>query len=161
MILVVFVSNLLIGWAIGRTRNRPLAGILWAFFLGPIGWLVVFVSRPRPVQKCPHCGSILKIGVSVCCHCGRDLVQRINRAPQVVCPICSKVLVRGSLHRGVNICPFCGEPFNIQCMKLRSEGLWRNTKKEALPHGGGPSQNISTLNSIRGFNPSIRVKSRA
>ena len=45
--------------------------------------------------------------------------------------------------------------------EIKVGGAVAEYKKEALPHGGGPSQNISTLNSIRGFNPSIRVKSRA
>ena len=40
-ILTGFCINCLIGTLIGKAKGRAVSGLVWAFFLGPIGWLLV------------------------------------------------------------------------------------------------------------------------
>lgn len=48
---VVFVA---VGALIGWWRGRWLEGVLWAWVLGPIGWIVVlFKTRRRPREEPP------------------------------------------------------------------------------------------------------------
>ncbi len=45
-----------IGWAIGLLfKGRPLAGLLWGWALGPVGWLVL-IFLYGPAVTCPRCG---------------------------------------------------------------------------------------------------------
>lgn len=110
---VIIAINVLVGWLIGKSKQREGAGILYGLLLGPLGWIVMILF-PSAGMKCPHCGGIAKKGCSVCCHCGRDLFPHPKREPKVACPICSKVILRSSLHRGENTCPFCGETFEVE-----------------------------------------------
>ena len=112
-IVLIICLNVVIGWAIGKSKQREGAGALYGLLLGPLGWIIMLLF-PSAGTKCPHCGGIAKKGASVCCHCGRDLIVRSQpRTPKVVCPICSKAIPRISLRRGVNECPFCGESFEV------------------------------------------------
>lgn len=53
LLLVWFLLFGAVGMLIGQRKGRPVAGLLWAMLLGPIGWLVVWlgptvdVSRPQ------------------------------------------------------------------------------------------------------------------
>ena len=105
--------NILIGWLIGKAKQRECEGILCGLFLGPIGWIVM-ICLPADGVKCPYCGGLAKKGCSVCCHCGRDIRPQPGRNKKVSCPICQKVIMRSSLHRGQNVCPFCGETFEVE-----------------------------------------------
>lgn len=48
---LLFVAvGLLLGW----WRGRWLEGVLWAWVLGPIGWIVIVLKpRPKPAAKPP------------------------------------------------------------------------------------------------------------
>ena len=39
-----------VGALLGWWRGRPFEGIVWAWVLGPIGWIVI-LARPRPVTR--------------------------------------------------------------------------------------------------------------
>lgn len=41
-----------VGALLGWWRGRPVAGIVWAFLLGPFGWFAV-LAMPRPSRKPP------------------------------------------------------------------------------------------------------------
>lgn len=43
-LLVVLIISVLIGAAIGESRGRMGAGALFAFLLGPIGWLIILLG---------------------------------------------------------------------------------------------------------------------
>ena len=103
----------LIGYSIGKPKGRSVDGILLGLFLGPIGVLIIAVLRPLG-KKCPYCGGILNKGATVCCHCGRDTVVIKRRVAKVTCPMCGAAIVRSTLHKGQNICPYCAEPFEIE-----------------------------------------------
>ncbi len=107
---IIVIINALVGWAIGQSKQRAGAGFLYGLLLGPIGWIVMILF-PNAGQKCPHCGGMAKKGASVCCHCGRDIIAR--RIPKIICPICARAIVRATLHKGTNTCPFCGETFEV------------------------------------------------
>lgn len=75
MITIYFYSlpiSLLIGAIIGASRGRIVAGMLWAF-LGPIGWLIMFLSEDKR-EKCPKCGSVVNDNAFICKSCGNRLV---------------------------------------------------------------------------------------
>lgn len=62
--------------AIGVWKGRVLAAVLWALFLGPIGWIIVALG-PNMTAKlaadCPHCGKTLPINQAVCNHCANSV----------------------------------------------------------------------------------------
>ncbi|HVV95848.1 MAG TPA: hypothetical protein VHC92_01775, partial [Rhodanobacteraceae bacterium] len=44
-----------IGALIGWIKGRWLAGLIWGAALGPIGWIVVALSKSG-LRECPECG---------------------------------------------------------------------------------------------------------
>jgi ribosomal protein L40E len=61
-----------VGALIGKAKGRWLAGLLWGAALGPVGWLVVALSRSGFVE-CVECGRPNAPAAKVCRHCGVDL----------------------------------------------------------------------------------------
>jgi hypothetical protein len=47
IVLVALVVMPGIGYLIGRPKGLGLAGLLLGLFLGPIGWIITAVLRPR------------------------------------------------------------------------------------------------------------------
>lgn len=75
-----------VGYFIGGTKGNAGSGAVWGFLLGPIGWLIVAVSKDGR-KKCPHCGGTLGEGrVSRCKNCGQSLVK-IAAPAQAVDPL--------------------------------------------------------------------------
>lgn len=68
-----------IGALIGRYRGRWLAGLLWGALLGPIGWVVIALSRPVSAG-CPECGQPNAAPAARCRHCGVDLGEAVRRS---------------------------------------------------------------------------------
>lgn len=58
-----------IGALIGRPKGRWLAGFIWGAALGPIGWIVIAVSKREP-RLCPECGRKNPPDAKVCHGCG-------------------------------------------------------------------------------------------
>ena len=77
IILIGLAINLLIGAIIGASKGRTGAGLLWAFFLGPIGWLIMFLSDDKR-EKCPKCGSVVNEHALVCKNCGNRLIVTMS-----------------------------------------------------------------------------------
>lgn len=60
-LMIAGLANVLsaaVGYVIGHRLGRPVAGIVWALLLGPLGWLVVLaVGDAR--SRCAECGKPL------------------------------------------------------------------------------------------------------
>lgn len=83
LLLVCFILFGAIGWLIGQRRGRPVAGLLWAMLLGPIGWLLMFLLPSQASPKataCPHCGGVLPVQQVKCNHCGNVVTWMRGRA---------------------------------------------------------------------------------
>ncbi|MBN8726212.1 MAG: hypothetical protein J0H15_00725 [Xanthomonadales bacterium] len=76
----ITVACALVGALIGLARGRWLAGLLWGAVLGPIGWLVMLLSRPNRIE-CPACSRGNPPNVKACRHCGVNL-QAAARASE-------------------------------------------------------------------------------
>lgn len=100
-----------IGYSIGKPKNRGTDGLILGIILGPIGWLIAILQRPLG-EKCPYCGGLLNKGATCCCHCGREVIKR--RIPKVICPMCGAAIASSTLHKGENVCPYCAEPFVVE-----------------------------------------------
>jgi len=61
----------LIGALIGRSKGRWLAGFVWGAALGPIGWIVIALSKSG-LRECPECGRRNQPDAKVCRYCGID-----------------------------------------------------------------------------------------
>ena len=103
----------IIGHSIGKPKGRAVDGLLLGLILGPIGLLIIALMGSNG-SKCPHCGGMSNKGATVCCHCGRDLYAVKRRVAKVTCPMCGAAIVRSTLHKGQNTCPYCAEPFEIE-----------------------------------------------
>ena len=61
-----------VGAIIGLAKGRWVAGLLWGAALGPIGWLVVLLSKSG-FAECPECGRLNAPRAKACRHCGINL----------------------------------------------------------------------------------------
>ncbi len=71
---VCIAVGALIGWLKGRTA----AGIIWAAVLGPVGWIIVAISK----SKLPICGKCAKrnsLNAKVCRYCSASLQPSVPR----------------------------------------------------------------------------------
>jgi ribosomal protein L40E len=87
-LLLGFVVFGAVGWLIGQRKGRPIAGLVWAMVLGPIGWLLILLgpsNQDLNSTPCPHCGAALPIGEQSCRQCGnavRWLKRRAIKPPR-------------------------------------------------------------------------------
>ena len=63
--LVTFAVSLL-------TRGNAPPAVLMLVFVGTLALVSIAVLTGRTPLRCPHCGKRVKIGSTVCHHCGRD-----------------------------------------------------------------------------------------
>jgi len=66
-ICIIFAS---IGAKLGESRGRALAGGVWGFLLGPLGWLVIIAG---PGRQCPACRSNVHVQAIMCPNCRTHL----------------------------------------------------------------------------------------
>lgn len=71
---VCILGGAIIGWIKGRVA----AGIIWAAVLGPIGWIIVALSRSK-LPACPECNKGNPPSARACRHCGVNLRQAAGR----------------------------------------------------------------------------------
>jgi ribosomal protein L40E len=70
-VLGLTIGCALIGALIGFAKGRWIAGAIWGAALGPIGWLVIALSKSN-LRECPECGQRNQPDAKVCRHCGID-----------------------------------------------------------------------------------------
>ena len=87
LLLACWCFSAVVGYFIGSSKGDPVGGAVWGFVLGPIGWLIVAMSKDGR-KKCPHCGGVLGAGrVTRCKNCGQALVKPAVPAGRVIDPI--------------------------------------------------------------------------
>ena len=59
----------LVGAVVGWAKGRWIAGMVWGAALGPIGWLVIALSKSG-LSECPECGWRNRPDAKVCRRCG-------------------------------------------------------------------------------------------
>jgi ribosomal protein L40E len=68
-----------VGAIIGHAKGRWLAGLLWGAALGPIGWLVIILSKSGLIE-CVDCGRSNVPDAKACRHCGINLRAAAQRS---------------------------------------------------------------------------------
>lgn len=100
-ILIGYYIMVVIGYYVGRIRNRAGLGTLLAMLLGPLGILIVAVL---PTATDPY----------------GEVPTRARRPNQrykegfVPCPLCGQGVNKSTLQPGVNTCPWCGGAFRVE-----------------------------------------------
>ena len=87
--LIYGAIKLAVAIAIGVWKGRLFGSIVWATFLGPIGWVIVALGPNMTVKKavdCPHCGGVLPVNQAECKHCANKVlwIQGKARKPSRV-----------------------------------------------------------------------------
>ena len=77
--LVITVVCAAVGALIGMVKGRWVAGLVWGAALGPIGWIVIALSRSNLVE-CPECGRRNVPAAKACRHCGINLQAAARRS---------------------------------------------------------------------------------
>jgi ribosomal protein L40E len=75
----ITIGCALVGLLIGFARGRWLAGLLWGAALGPIGWVIVLLSKSEQVE-CPDCGYGNVPRAKACRKCGVNLKVAATRS---------------------------------------------------------------------------------
>lgn len=68
----ITIACALVGAFIGLAKGRWVAGLVWGAALGPIGWLVIALSKSA-LPECPECGHGNATSAKACRHCGVNL----------------------------------------------------------------------------------------
>lgn len=63
------IACALIGALIGWAKGRWVAGLVWGAALGPIGWVVIALSKSGLIE-CPSCSRRNRPDAKVCRYCG-------------------------------------------------------------------------------------------
>lgn len=78
MLIAWALFGALIGVAAAQRRGFSIAaGILGGLLLGPLAFLMFFISGVSASdrnKKCPHCAEFVKAEAVVCKHCGGPLI---------------------------------------------------------------------------------------
>ena len=61
--------NWIVGYLIGKSKDRIGESVLVSVLLGPIGWIIALCLSPKG-RKCPQCAEIVKQDALVCRYCG-------------------------------------------------------------------------------------------
>jgi ribosomal protein L40E len=71
-VLGITLACAVVGALVGAAKGRWLAGLIWGAALGPIGWLVIALSKGN-LPECPECGLDNPSDAKSCRHCGVNL----------------------------------------------------------------------------------------
>jgi len=66
------IVSAFVGGAIGAKKGEAGFGFLLGLFLGPIGWLLIFLSKGNR-KTCPFCKGSVHPEATRCPHCQKDL----------------------------------------------------------------------------------------
>jgi predicted amidophosphoribosyltransferase len=109
-LIVWWPSMAVVGGLIGLMNGRVLAGLVLGFFLGPIGWLIIFFLEDKR-RRCPACRGVIDPKTSICPHCRTSLIAPKANTTFDEEPFCVQCGVDGvkSLEMGqmVAVCPRC------------------------------------------------------
>jgi hypothetical protein len=97
----------LIGGAIGATKGRAGAGILWGALLGPIGIIISLCLTNQKTldkktqKKCPNCAERIQKAAKICRYCRTSVIQ-------LECPNCDTLLYKPDAPPGTTVkCGAC------------------------------------------------------
>lgn len=79
MLIAWALFGAILGLAAAQRKGFSIAtGIIGGLFLGPLAFLMFFVSGVSSSEKnvkCPHCAEWIKAEAMVCRHCHRDIYK--------------------------------------------------------------------------------------
>ena len=78
VLLMGFIINITVGYAIGKPKGRGGEGILLGFLLSFLGWIITACLSPIG-PKCPDCQGAVIVGARKCKNCGSMLVDRVTQ----------------------------------------------------------------------------------
>lgn len=81
----MFIAWALFGALIGvaaaqRKGFSMVTAVIGGLLLGPLAFLMFFISDGNANKKCPHCAEFVKVEATICKHCKQPLVSVSQRA---------------------------------------------------------------------------------
>jgi DNA-directed RNA polymerase subunit RPC12/RpoP len=74
-IIFVWVASLFVSIVIGAKKGNPVGGGFLGLVLGPLGAIIVLLSRDKNRVACPYCAEKIMKAAIICPHCHKELSQ--------------------------------------------------------------------------------------
>lgn len=62
---------------VGYYKRNVVAGVLLGYVLGPIGFILILLSKDRNHGRCPHCQSYIHVQSYFCPHCEQKCHRQV------------------------------------------------------------------------------------
>ncbi len=76
--LCFYLLMLLLAVIIGYCKGNIVAGVLLGYVLGPIGVIILLLSKDRKMLPCPECSHKIHRHSYQCPHCNQKVLNRMS-----------------------------------------------------------------------------------
>ncbi|ABZ78540.1 hypothetical protein Shal_4000 [Shewanella halifaxensis HAW-EB4] len=73
-----YLLMLAVSIAIGYCKGNMVAGALLGYVLGPVGVILMLLSKNRKMLPCPECGDRIHRHTYICPHCQQKVLNRLQ-----------------------------------------------------------------------------------